>query len=200
MVLRAKYQNTPNFSLVYEDVLQYDFSALPAGYKIVANIPYYLTSQLLRILSDAPNKPASADLLMQKEVTQRVCASPPDMSILTVALQSVYATSEGAFVPAKLFTPPPKVDSLMVRLQVLPEPIVPVAHRKAFMRVVKAGFSAKRKTLRNTLSGGLQLTKPQVEELLDTLQIDPQRRAETLSLNEWKNLYEGVTALQSSQS
>ena len=115
--LRAKFSDTPNFELVHADVLQYNFNELPNGYKIVANIPYYLTSQLLRILSELQNKPASADLLMQKEVTERVCASPPDMSILSVAVQSVYAVAAGEFVPAELFTPPPKVDSLVLHIE-----------------------------------------------------------------------------------
>ena len=191
--LRAKFANDPQFELVHEDILKYDFSKLPSGYKIVANIPYYLTSQLLRILSDSHNKPYSADLLMQKEVTQRVCAKPNDMSILAVAIQSEFAATEGIFVAASMFTPPPKVDSLVLHLEKLAKPLVPAAARDDFMRIVKAGFSAKRKTLRNTFSSGLHLEKSAVEEMLGALSIDPQRRAETLSLDEWVQIYQLAT-------
>lgn len=188
--LRAKYTHVPNFELVHADVLQYNFNELPEGYKIVANIPYYLTSQLLRILSEVQNKPFSADLLMQKEVTERVCAVPSDMSILTVAVQSVYVATTGEYVPATLFTPPPKVDSLILHLEKLPHAVVPAEERKAFMQVVKAGFSAKRKTLRNTMSAGLHLSKQEATDLLESVHIIPERRAETLSLEEWKTLYQ----------
>lgn len=188
--LRAKYANRPNFQLVHEDILKYDFSLLPKNYKIVANIPYYLTSQLLRILSDEQNKPICAELLMQKEVTERVCASPPDMSILSVAMQLEFATTTGVFVPAHMFTPPPKVDSLVLHLERRTSSFIAEAQKTAFMRLVKAGFSAKRKTLRNTLSAGLHLEKPVAEKLLTDASIDYSRRAETLSLDEWKTLYD----------
>lgn len=191
--LRAKFANDPQFELVHEDVLKYDFSKLPSGYKIVANIPYYLTSQLLRILSDSHNKPHSADLLMQKEVTQRVCATHNNMSILAVAIQSEFAASEGIFVAARMFTPPPKVDSLVLHLELLAKPLVPADARNDFMRIVKAGFSAKRKTLRNTFSSGLHLEKSTVEAMLGSVSIDPQRRAETLSLDEWLQIYQIIT-------
>ena len=190
--LRAKYDNNPKFKLIHGDVLDFDFSKLPKDYKIVANIPYYLTSQLLRIISDMPNKPISADLLMQKEVTQRVCASPPDMSILAVAMQIEFTATEGLFVAAKMFVPAPKVDSQVLHIERRTKSLVNVEHKKDFMRVVKAGFSAKRKMLRNTLSAGLSIPKEDVEKLLNSLQIDPVRRAETLSLDEWQLLFKSV--------
>lgn len=187
--LRAKFADDPNFVLLHEDILQFDFSTLPTHYKIVANIPYYLTSQLLRILSDTPYKPEAAALLMQKEVTERVCAAPNDMSILAIAVQTEYDATSDIFVPAYMFTPPPKVDSLVLILNKT-DSLVPPAERNAFMQVVKAGFSAKRKTLRNTISAGLQLPKPQAEELLNSVGILPDRRAETVSVEEWLQLYE----------
>lgn len=188
--LRAKYANRPNFQLVHEDILKFNFSNLPKDYKIVANIPYYLTSQLLRILSDTANKPALADLLMQKEVTERVCAIPPQMSILSVAIQLEYAASKGIFVPAHLFTPPPKVDSLVLHLERLSGSQVEETKKHEFMRLVKAGFSAKRKTLRNTISSGEHISKQQAEDVLKAANIMPERRAQTLSINDWKRLYD----------
>lgn len=186
--LKARFADNARFSLLHQDILQLDFSTLPTHYKIVANIPYYLTSQLLRILSDTPHKPDAAALLMQKEVTERVCATPNDMSILAIAVQTEYDTSSDIFVPAHMFTPPPKVDSLVLLLTKT-NSLVSADERKAFMQVVKAGFSAKRKTLRNTISAGLQLTKPQAEQLLQSVFISPERRAETVSLQEWLALY-----------
>ncbi len=190
--LRAKFANRPNFQLIHADILKFDFNKLPTDYKIVANIPYYLTNQLLRILSDVSNKPICARLLMQKEVTERVCSVPGDMSILAVALQSEYSTLKGEFVPAKLFIPPPKVDSQVLHLERLNSPLILKIKRDDFMRLVKAGFSAKRKTLRNTLSSGLHLDKKAVEDLLSVVDINPQRRAETLSLSEWLQLYNAL--------
>lgn len=183
--LRNKFSDAANFTLEHADILKYDFTKLPAGYKVVANIPYYLTSHLLRLLTDSSNPPAAASLLVQKEVAERVCATPPDMSILAVAVQLEYQASLGVFVPAKLFTPPPKVDSQTLVLQKHSENRLAATEKQAVMRVVKAGFSAKRKTLRNTISAGLQITKLEAEAALQKAQIEPGRRAETLSILEW---------------
>jgi 16S rRNA (adenine1518-N6/adenine1519-N6)-dimethyltransferase len=187
--LRAKFDAHPNFALLHQDILQFDFSALPQ-YKIVANIPYYLTSQLLRIIGDNSSKPQVAVLLVQKEVAQRVCAQPPDMSILAVAVQLEFTANLGDMVPAKLFVPAPKVDSQVLILHKRSQDLFGPVNKKHFMRVVKAGFSAKRKTLRNTLSAGLALTKPQAELLLQQAGIDMGLRAEALSLQQWHQLYQ----------
>ena len=194
--LQSKFANRPNFQLVHEDILKFNFSTLPSTYKIVANIPYYLTSQLLRILSDTEHKPHIAALLMQKEVTERVCALPPDMSILSVAVQSEYSAQKGLIVPPEMFTPPPKVDSQVLIIE-KSQPIVSADERKAFMQVVKAGFSAKRKTLRNTISGGLHMPKAQASALLEQSHIMPERRAETVTLQEWYTLYTNYKSLTS---
>lgn len=103
-----------------------------------------------------------------------------------------FATSKGVFVPAHLFTPPPKVDSLVLHLERLPSSQVEDAKKKAFMRLVKAGFSAKRKTLRNTISSGEHISKQQAEAMLQAAQIMPERRAQTLSIDDWKRLYDSA--------
>ena len=186
--LRAKFSAQPNFSLINEDILKFDFTAL-TDYKIVANIPYYLTSQLLRIIGDSSCKPDTAVLLVQKEVAERVCAQPPDMSILSVAVQLEFTADLGDLIPAKLFTPAPKVDSQVLILHKREEPLFKELIKKDFMRIVKAGFSGKRKILRNTLSAGLAITKEEAEELLQKAGIDMGLRAEALSLQEWYKLY-----------
>ena len=187
--LKARFADAPNFMLEYADILRFDFSALPAGYKIAANIPYYITSHLLRVLTDSPTPPVQAALLVQKEVAERVCAAPGDMSILAVAVQLEYEASLGDLVPAALFTPPPKVDSQVLILKKRSTPLFANLEKDRFMRLVKAGFSAKRKTLRNTLSAGMHLAKADIDARLSSVSIDPVRRAETLSLEEWHALY-----------
>jgi 16S rRNA (adenine1518-N6/adenine1519-N6)-dimethyltransferase len=178
-----------NLEIVRQDILRFDFSDLPAGYKIVANIPYYLSSNLLRVLSEAANPPAVAALLVQKEVAERAAAQPGGMSLLSVTLQWYWEVSVGADVPAKLFTPPPKVDSQILILHRRAQPLFPDVDTRTFFRVVKAGFAQRRKTLLNSLSSGLHLSRDQTIAVLQASSIDPQARAQSLSLAQWHQLY-----------
>lgn len=187
--LKAQFNDVPNFTLMHQDILKFNFTELK-NYKIVANIPYYLTSQLLRIIGDSTNQPEVTVLLVQKEVAERVCAASPDMSILAVAVQLEFNVSLGDIVTAKLFTPPPKVDSQVLILHKRQMPLYDGINKNDFMRVVKAGFSAKRKTLRNTISAGLKITKPEAETILNSAGIDSGLRAEALSLQQWYKLVE----------
>lgn len=184
-----------NLSVVHEDILQFDFSTLPAGYKVVANVPYYITSKIVERLMTAENKPSTIVLLVQKEVAQRLAAEPGDMSILAISAQAYAEVRMGAVVPAELFTPPPKVDSAVVVFDMRPESLIADVDERAFWRVVKAGFSAKRKKLRSSLAGGLQLSKPELEQLLGRVGISPDDRAESLSIADWKRLVEAIEAV-----
>jgi len=179
-----------NLEVVSGDILSFDLSVLPAGYKVVANIPYYITSKIVRLLMTAENKPSIAVLLTQKEVAERLAAEPGDMSILAISAQISAEASLGPVVPAELFTPPPQVDSQVVVLKTLPKPLVSSEQEKAFYQMVKAGFSAKRKKLRSSLAGGLQLSKADTEQLLEKAGINPDDRAENLSIAQWKHLVE----------
>jgi 16S rRNA (adenine1518-N6/adenine1519-N6)-dimethyltransferase len=179
----------PNLEVINEDILNFDFTSLPADYKVVANIPYYLTSNLLRTLSDTVNPPLSVTLLIQKEVAERVAATPGDMSLLSVAVQFYWQVRLGQHVRAELFTPPPKVDSQILILKRIDRALFPDVDQKEFFRMVKAGFAQRRKTLLNTLSSGLHLERAEVAALCKSVDIDPQRRPQTLSLDEWHNLY-----------
>src|SRR5690606_17485609 len=136
-------------TVINEDILKYNLSALPAGYKVVANVPYYITSKIIELLMTANNKPSIAVLLVQKEVAERVSARPGSMSILAISAQVFADVRQGMTVPAELFTPPPKVDSAVVVLKTRPEPLIPDAMEQDFFRVVKAGFSERRKKLRS---------------------------------------------------
>jgi len=174
-----------NLEIIQQDILSLDFTRLPHDYKVVANIPYYLTSNLIRILSETSNPPSLAVLLVQKEVAERVAAQPGSMSILSVTAQYFWEVTLGKLVPAELFTPPPKVDSQIISLHYRQQARFADVDSKDFFRLVKAGFSQRRKTLLNSLSGGLQLDKPTVKLLCESVGIDPARRAQTLSLDEW---------------
>lgn len=181
-----------NLEVVTQDILSFDLTRMPAGYKLVANIPYYLTSNLIRVISESSNPPAAAAILVQKEVAQRVAAKPGDMSLLSVTAQYYWETSVGMLVPARLFTPPPKVDSQILILKRRDTPLFPDTDAKQFFRLVKAGFSNRRKTLLNSLSGGLQLDKPIVAELITTANLRPTSRPQELSLPEWHALYMAI--------
>jgi len=181
-----------NLRVVNQDILRFDLTSLPPDYKVVANIPYYLTSKLVRVLSESPNPPLVATLLVQKEVAERLAAKPGNLSILGVTAQYYFEVSLSIVVKAELFTPPPKVDSQIVVLRRRTAPLFAAGEPfdvKAFFRVVKAGFGARRKTLLNSLSGGLHLSKPEAAELLTRAGIDPGLRAQNLSLEQWHSVY-----------
>ncbi len=172
-----------------QDILTFDLTLLPKDYKVVANIPYYLTSNLIRVLSESINPPSIAALLVQKEVAERVAAKPGEMSLLSVSAQFYWEVSTGQVVPAELFTPPPKVDSQILVLKKRAEPMFPGADIQTFFRIVKAGFASRRKTLLNSLSAGLRISKLDANRLMTEAGIDPSLRPQTLSLAEWHSLY-----------
>lgn len=189
--LRQKFASISpdNFQLQHGDIRTYDFTALPPDYKIVANIPYYLTSHLIQSISETTNPPQAAALLVQKEVAERVAAAPGEMSLLSVTAQFYWQVSLGKQVPADLFTPPPKVDSQILILEKRAQPLFEDVEPKPFFRLVKAGFAQRRKTLLNSLSAGLHIDRETVKSICEAVNIDPERRAQTLSLEEWHNLY-----------
>jgi 16S rRNA (adenine1518-N6/adenine1519-N6)-dimethyltransferase len=177
-----------NLEVIQSDILAFDLSNLPADYKVVANVPYYITSKIVQLLMTATNKPSIAVLLVQKEVAQRLAARPGDMSILAISAQIFADVTLGEVVPAALFTPPPKVDSQVVVFKTRSQPYLTDVAEKDFFRVVKAGFSSKRKKLRSSLSGGLNISTAQAEEYLTGASIDPNARAESLALDDWVRL------------
>ena len=173
----------------HADIRRYDFNRLPPDYKLIANIPYYLTSYLIRLLTDGKhNKPAIVALLIQKEVAQRIAAGPGDMSLLSVFAQYYYEVSLGIIVPAGLFTPKPKVDSQVLCLVRRPEPLFTNISSEDFFRVVRAGFSQRRKTLVNNLRSGLYLSKDQATAIMNDCKLDPSIRAQALTIEDWHSV------------
>lgn len=180
-----------NLQVVKQSILEFDLTSLPPNYKIAANIPYYLTSNLIRVISETSNPPAMAVILVQKEVAQRVAARPGDMSLLSVTAQFYWQVSLDREVPAELFEPPPKVDSQILILARHAKPLLETDPQK-FFRTVKAGFSQRRKTLLNSLSAGLHLDKEEVKRFCNDAGIDSGRRPQTLSLEEWYSLRQAI--------
>ena len=154
-------------------------------YKVVANLPYYITSPVLRHLLEASTPPKTIVVMVQKEVAERICAAPGALSILAVSVQFYAQPEIIRTVPAAAFYPQPKVDSAVLRLALRPQPAVTDIAPARFFGVVRAGFSQKRKQLLNSLSGGLGLAKPDVEAALVAAAVDPTRRAQTVTLDEW---------------
>ena len=159
-----------------------------AGYLVVANIPYYITSALIRHLLEAQVKPSRIVLTVQREVAERICAKPGDLSLLALSVQVYGQPQIKTRIPAGAFYPAPQVDSAVVRVDLYKEPIIPQSRLNDFFRLAKAGFSQKRKMLRNALAGGLAMTVQQTSEFIIQAGIEPQRRAETLTLPEWDAL------------
>jgi 16S rRNA (adenine1518-N6/adenine1519-N6)-dimethyltransferase len=183
----ANYLNT---RLVQGDILKLNPATLvgKTGYIVVANIPYYITSALIRHLLEAEMRPARLVLTVQREVAERICAGPGRMSLLALSVQ-VYGQPKIAFrIPAGAFYPAPKVDSAVVRIDIYPATRLEKPVTDVFFRLAKAGFSQKRKTLRNALGAGMGWTNMEAEDLLEAAQIDSKRRAETLDLGEWDRL------------
>ena len=175
-------------TVVNQDILQFDLNQLPKNYKVVANVPYYITSKIVEKLMTAENKPSIAVLLVQKEVAERIAVGAGNMSVLSVSVQ-IFAEAElDIEVPRQFFTPPPKVDSQVVVLRTRDNPLITSEDQRDFFRIVKAGFSAKRKKLRSSLSGGLGIDKSVAEELLKNAGISPDARAEDLAIEDWKRL------------
>lgn len=188
-VARQELNGFSNVQLIPGDILELDLLSLslPAGYTVVANIPYYITSAILRKLLTAQAKPARMVLTVQEEVAERICAQAGQMSLLALSVQ-VFGTPKVVMkIPAGAFYPAPAVDSVTLRIDLFPEPAIAQENLDIFFQLTKAGFSQKRKMLRNTLSAGLRLPREQVEFALNQAGIDPQRRAQTLSIEEWES-------------
>lgn len=188
--LREVLKPYNNVEVIQGDILEVDLSGLfsQQGYLVVANIPYYITSAVLRYLLELEVKPARLVLTVQEEVARRVCAEQGASSVLAISVQVYGRENIVSTLPAGAFYPSPNVDSAILRVDLFEKPRVSAEERDIFFRIVKAGFSQKRKTLRNALSGGLGISKVEAKELLVQAGIDPQRRAQTLSLEEWIQL------------
>lgn len=179
-----------NVHIIHGDILKLSPKELisKADYLVVANIPYYITSAIIRHLLENKPSPRRIVLTIQKEVATRICAGPGDMSLLALSVQVYGKPRIAKRIPAGAFFPAPKVDSAVLCIDIYPSPLIEPELLNTFFKLIKAGFSQKRKTLRNSLSSGLHISTTTSEELLAQANINPMRRAETLSIEEWQLL------------
>lgn len=191
-VLAETLAGYDNIDLVFGDILEQDMGALlgadAAGYKVVANVPYYITSAILRHLLENAVQPGLLVLTIQREVAQRIVAGPGALSLLAVSVQYFGQAELVGRIGAGAFLPRPKVDSAIIRVRLHDQPLAPDVPVRDFFRVAQAGFGQKRKQLKNALSAGLQRPTDEIVAALESAGIAPSRRAETLSLPEWAEL------------
>ena len=179
-----------NIQLVHGDILGIEPKEIieQSDYLVVANIPYNITSAVIRHLLESSPKPRRIVLTIQKEVAERICAGPGDMSLLALSVQVYGQPRIAMHIPAGAFFPAPKVDSSVLVVDIYSSPSVDESLLDIFFQLIKAGFSQKRKKLRNSISAGMRQSPAETEKLLHAADIDPQRRAEALSLEEWGSL------------
>lgn len=180
-ILKGEIKDSNNIELINKDVLDYDFNI--NKYKVVANIPYYLTSYLIRLLLESKNQPQEITLLVQKELAQRMCSSAPKMNLLSVSVQFFGEPEIISFVPKESFWPEPKVDSAIIKIKNIKKP--DNINIKKFFKLVRAGFSSPRKQLANNLSKKLYLNKEEIKKALAECCLNIQARAENLEIRDW---------------
>lgn len=188
--LQAILSPHANVRVVHGDILKLKPDELihEPNYIVAANIPYYITSAVIRHLLESKIKPRRIVLTIQQEVAERICAQPGDLSLLALSVQVYGEPRIAARIPAEAFFPKPKVASAVLRVDVFPSPRLEPELLETFFKLIKAGFSQKRKTLRNSLSVGLHVSPAQAEEWLRQANVESRRRAETLSIEEWQVL------------
>ncbi len=189
-VLRSVVSSLQNVEIVQGDILKLPPSSLvhAQGYLVAANIPYYITSAIIRHLLENEPRPRRIVLTLQKEVAGRICAKPGDLSLLALSVQ-VYGMPEiKEIIPAEAFFPAPDVDSAVLAIEIHPTSLILSSLIPTFFLLIKAGFAQKRKTLRNSLASSLHIPVSEAEALLQRAHIDPMRRAETLDIPEWEKL------------
>ena len=179
----------PNVSVVHSDAREWDASAVGAPYKVVANLPYYAATPIVRRFLESTHPPSVMVVTVQREVAQSMAASPGRMRILSVGVQLYGTPRIVGYIRPGSFQPAPKVTSAIVRIDVHQRQSLPVENREGFFQVVRAGFSSPRKQLRNSLGQVFGLPGTRVEELLLDAGIDYSLRAEALDLNEWGRIY-----------
>jgi len=190
-LLRERVADLPFIKIIHSDILKKspkDFQ-LSSPYDVVGNIPYNITSKLLRHILSWQPQPRSITFMMDNEVAKRITATPPDMSVLALSVQ-VFSDPKiiGPIVPPTAFMPQPKVQSAVVRMEMRDEPLIPKELQREFFSLAKGGFSQRRKTLQNSLRALWHCTSEESAKILKKANIDPVRRAQTLTVAEWLHL------------
>lgn len=184
---------SPHLELVNNDILKYDERLLPNKYKLVGNIPYYITGKIIRKFLTTKNRPSLIVILLQKEVAERICAQAGDHSLLSLSVQYYGTPKIIAKVNSDKFFPRPKVDSAILKITV--DKIISPLLEKKFWQIVRIGFSSKRKTLVHNLVAGLRLEKTEIKSIFAKLNLKPLARAQELDLLEWQGLVKELLTL-----
>jgi len=187
-ILKETLKDYKHIEVIAGDILKIDPMINALNYKLVANIPYYLTSPLIRKFLESENPPQEIILMLQKEVAQRICSKPPRMSLLAVSVQFYAESKIISYVSKNCFWPSPKVDSAIIKIIPYPDSSLRAKRSNLFFEVVKAGFSHPRKQLAGNLSKILKIDRKKTNEWLIKNNIKPTQRAETLSIDDWQNL------------
>jgi len=199
-LLKSNLVDYPRAEIVFGDIMQFSIPELLSRlgreknlhYKIIANLPYHLTSHFIKKFLDTAFPPSSLTLLLQKEVGIRICAKPGQMSLLSLSVQIFGIPSIVAFVPKTAFWPQPKVDSAIINIRRRAKLLINEILRKKLFLIAKAAFAARRKTLANALSGNLKQNPSEIKEILHNLGLSPLVRAQELSLEQWSCLVDKI--------
>jgi 16S rRNA (adenine1518-N6/adenine1519-N6)-dimethyltransferase len=188
-VLHQLSKQYKKFEYELTDVLKFNFTARNLGkYKVVANIPYYITGKIVQLFLNQLNKPKSLTLLMQKEVAQNIIAKPGQLNLLAISVQLYGEAKLVGVVPADKFYPKPKVDSAVLHIELYPKPKYQLADEKKFFRILRACFAGKRKQIHNTLTNNLGLEKTVALKHLNNINVDPTARPQQLNIEQWIQL------------
>jgi 16S rRNA (adenine1518-N6/adenine1519-N6)-dimethyltransferase len=189
-ILKKVTRDFTNVRIVQGDILELPVNDLmdTSGYVVAANIPYYITSALIRYLLECTVKPSAIVLTIQREVAQRICAEAGALSLLALSVQVYGSPRIAARIPSESFYPAPKVDSAVLTVDLYEQPMIPYELLDSFFLLAKAAFTQKRKMLHNALAGAPELNKEKTDFLLSRAGIDPKRRAQMLTIDEWKRL------------
>ncbi len=190
--LLNKFKNNTNFELLIGDILSVNISKMLSDrkidkYKVIANIPYYITSKIIRLFLESENRPEEMILMTQKEVAERIVAIQGKMSKLSVSVQYYGKPEILFFVDRENFTPEPSVDSAVIKIKNIKKKSKN-DFDKVFFKIVRAGFCARRKILMNNLANSLHIDKKEIENKLKSVGIDPNIRAQSLSISDWKRI------------
>ncbi|MBF8266773.1 MAG: ksgA [Dehalococcoidia bacterium] len=188
--LKTSLNSFTNLTVIQADAREWDPATVRGPYKVVSNLPYFAAVPIVRRFLECPLPPSLMVVTVQREVAQAMAAPPGKMRLLSVAIQLYGRPRVVGYIRPTSFRPQPKVTSAILRIQVYPEPALPLEDTDVFFRVVRAGFSAPRKQLRNSLGHSFDLSGSRVEEVLGQAGIEPRLRAEALSLEEWGRLYD----------
>jgi len=193
-ILKEKFNGFVNIELQNDDALSFNETVLTAPYKIAANLPFYLASALIRKFLESKNPPKSLTVIVQKEVAQRICAQPPKMNLLAASVQFYAAVKTISYISRGAFWPAPKVDCAILHIVPFPKEGERYGQASAqkFFRIMKAGFLQPRKQLAGNLARGLGIEKEEIKNLLIENGIDPRQRPETLAIENWIRLGNGI--------